>query len=126
MKVKVSLDEAVKLKNAGLEVECYFVVDGEPPARERRKSQKRRRARSFVTRDNTTYRLTGKVPPYAKGSNIRIGLEGLMNLYKGGAQQRTRLQIDSYLQQHFAWSHRANMSMLSNLRQDGALEIVRI
>ena len=126
MKVKVDLKKAVDYAAAGLEVECYLVVDGEAVGEPISAKKKPKRKRSLVTRDETTYKMTGHLPKFMKGTKCQMALEAMCNLYKGGAQQRTRSQIDGYLTQHFAWDHRSNMSVIANFRRDGILEVVRI
>ena len=125
-RIKISLAKAAAYLEAGLEVECHLIVEGEAAAVPVVEAPGKRHKRSFITRDETIYRLAGKAPSYSPGSDCSVALEQLMNLFKGGAKRRTRSQIDGYLTQHLAWSHRKNTSTIANLRRDGYLVLEKI
>lgn len=121
MKIKVSLDEATKADAAGMAIECYLVVDGRHVQED---PTPKKRTRSMVTNDSTTYEFDGKnVPSLMPGSDLAKASEILLNMFKGNTKTRTRVEITAQFRTQRKWRKQHSISVIANLRKRDILKV---
>lgn len=123
MKTKITFDQACKLRDAGLTVECYLVVEEPEP-----ESEKPKKRRSIITGDNTLYSFHGaSVPALTPGSDLSKACETLINnVFKGSGHQATRAELTAELAKRRKWRKQRAISNIANLRRRDILRIVKL
>ena len=121
-KIKIDdFDKAVAMRDAGLnvEIECYLVVEGEVVAEEG--NGKKKKIRTFVTSDKTTYCLPPKPNPYQPGTKQAKSRDVLGRFYKGSGDSRTRSEITGTLIKELGFCEKEAVTVIANMRRDGVL-----
>ena len=125
-RLKIGLKQAADYAAAGLEVECFLVIEGEFEQEPKQRRKKKTHKKSIITTDETVYKCLGKSPEFAPGTDISYGYEQVLNLFRGGPEKRTRQQVRRHLMTHLGWTHIKAINTISALRQKGYLKVVQL